>query len=142
MRLQEHLARHQLADLFLDTLPVNAHTTASDALWAGLPVVTCAGRAFIGRVAGSLLRAAELPALVTSTLEDYEAMALRLATDRATLRNLRDRLARTRLSVPLFDTARYVRNIEAAYAHMFRLCAEERAPEAFAVADLPGRGAT
>ena len=75
----EHLARHRLADLFLDTLPYNAHTTASDALWAGLPVLTCAGHTFAGRVAGSLLRAVGLPELVTHSLHDYETLALKLA---------------------------------------------------------------
>ena len=123
---------------FLDTLPVNAHTTASDALWAGLPVVTCAGRAFIGRVAGSLLQAVGLPELVTHTLGDYEALALRLATDATLLRDLRDRLDRNRLTAPLFDSERYARNIEAAYAHMARLCAAGRQPQAFAVSDLVG----
>ena len=81
MKLADHLARHRLADLFLDTLPYNAHTTASDALWAGLPVVTCQGNAFAGRVAASLLKAVGLPELVTHNLADYEALALRLATD-------------------------------------------------------------
>ena len=138
LRMQEHLARHRLADLFLDTLPVNAHTTASDALWAGLPVLTCAGRAFIGRVAGSLLQAVGLPELITHTLGDYEALALRLATDATMLRDLRDRLDHNRLTAPLFDSERYARNIEAAYAHMARLCAAGRQPEAFAVSDLAG----
>src|SRR3954454_21102221 len=71
----EHLGRHRLADLFLDTLPYNAHTTASDALWAGLPVLTCTGDTFAGRVAGSLLRAAGLGELITTSLEEYEALA-------------------------------------------------------------------
>src|SRR5262249_19050016 len=79
MKLEDHLARHRLADLFLDTLPCNAHTTASDALWAGLPVVTCMGKAFAGRVAASLLHAIGLPELVTSSMADYEALALALA---------------------------------------------------------------
>ena len=127
LRMQEHLARHRLADLFLDTLPVNAHTTASDALWAGLPVLTCAGQAFIGRVAGSLLQAVGLPELITHTLGDYEALALRLATDAPMLRDLRDRLDRNRLTAPLFDSERYARNLEAAYAHMVRLRAAGRA---------------
>jgi protein O-GlcNAc transferase len=136
LRMQEHLARHGLADLFLDTLPVNAHTTASDALWAGLPVLTCAGPAFIGRVAGSLLQAVGLPELIVHTLADYEALALRLATDATMLRELRDRLDRNRLTAPLFDSERYARNIEAAYTHMVRLHAAGRPPEAFAVSDL------
>src|SRR5262249_6018157 len=81
LRLPDHLARHRLADLFLDTLPYNAHTTARDALWAGLPLVTCCGKAFAGRVGGSLLRAIGLPELITHSLEEYEAVALRLASD-------------------------------------------------------------
>jgi len=137
LRMEEHLARHRLADLFLDTLPVNAHTTASDALWAGLPVVTCAGDAFVGRVAGSLLHAMGLPELVTHTLADYEALALRLATHPAMLADVRDRLGRNRLAAPLFDSARYTSNIEAAYTHMARLSAAGRQPEAFSVCDLP-----
>ena len=137
LRMQEHLARQRLADLFLDTVPVNAHTTASDALWAGLPVLTCVGNAFIGRVAGSLLQAVGLPELITVSLCDYEALALRLAEDGTLLRGLRDRLERNRLTTPLFDSERYARNIEAAYAHMARLSAAGRPPEAFAVADLP-----
>jgi protein O-GlcNAc transferase len=136
LRLQEHLARYRLADLFLDTLPINAHTTASDALWAGLPVLTCMGQAFAGRVAGSLLAAILLPELIAGTLAEYEAMALRLAGDRAMLQGLRERLQRNRLTAPLFDSERYARNIEAAFAHMARVSAEGRPPEAFAVADL------
>ena len=93
MPLEDHLARHRLADLFLDTLPYNAHTTASDALWTGLPVVTCQGNAFAGRVAASLLNAVGLPELVTHSLADYEALALRLATDAAMLQTVRDKLA-------------------------------------------------
>ena len=81
----EHLARHRLADLFLDAYPCGAHTTASDALWAGLPVLTCAGRSFVSRVAGSLLHAVGLPELVTSSLADYESLALAFARDSAAL---------------------------------------------------------
>lgn len=137
LRMEEHLARYRLADLFLDTLPYNAHTTASDALWVGLPVVTCAGETFAGRVAGSLLHAIGLPELVTHTLADYEALALRLARDPAALGALRDRLERNRLITPLFDTERYARNMEAAYMHMVRLRASGQQPQAFAVTDLP-----
>ena len=96
MDLAEHLARHRAADLFLDTLPYNAHTTASDALWAGLPVVTCAGRSFAARVAGSLLHAVGLPELVTTSLAEYEALALALARDPGRLAELRERLGRNR----------------------------------------------
>ncbi|MCD6040438.1 MAG: tetratricopeptide repeat protein [Burkholderiales bacterium] len=115
----EHLARHRLADLFLDTLPYNAHTTTSDALWAGLPVLTCRGTTFAGRVAAGLLGAAGLPELVTARLADYEARALELARDRHTLALLRDKLARNRLACPLFDNERACRNIEAAYLRMW-----------------------
>jgi predicted O-linked N-acetylglucosamine transferase (SPINDLY family) len=118
-KLEDHLARHRLADLFLDTLPYNAHTTASDALWAGLPVVTCLGRAFAGRVSASLLNAIGLPELVTQNLADYEALALRLATDPAALKAARAKLAGNRATHPLFDTDRFRRNIEAAYLRMW-----------------------
>lgn len=114
----QHLARHQLADLFLDTLPYNAHTTCSDALWAGLPVVTCYGAAFHGRVAASLLKAVGLPELVTMRPEDYEARALDLARNPALLRATRDKLQRNRLTAPLYDSERFRKNIEAAYEAM------------------------
>jgi protein O-GlcNAc transferase len=105
--------------LFVDTLPYNAHTTASDALWAGLPLVACAGGTFAGRVAGSLLRAIGLPELVTVSLEEYEGLALRLARDGDLLAGLRARLARNKWTHPLFDTERFARNIEAAYRQMW-----------------------
>jgi predicted O-linked N-acetylglucosamine transferase (SPINDLY family) len=117
--LPDHLARHRLADLFLDTLPVNGHTTTSDALWAGLPVLTCAGNTFVSRVAGSLLHAVGLPDLVTFSLEDYEALARDLARDTARLAALRQRLATNRDIAPLFDSARYTRNLEALYHRMW-----------------------
>jgi predicted O-linked N-acetylglucosamine transferase (SPINDLY family) len=129
----DHLARHRLADLFLDTLPFNAHTTASDALWAGLPLLTCAGNTFAGRVAGSMLHAVGLGELVTTSLEEYEALALRLARDVELLRGLRERLAHNRLSYPLFDTRRYARNLEAAYRRMWETSTAGRAPAAFSV---------
>jgi predicted O-linked N-acetylglucosamine transferase (SPINDLY family) len=118
-KLEDHLARHRLADLFLDTLPYNAHTTASDALWTGLPVVTCQGNAFAGRVAASLLKAVGLPELVTQNLADYEALALRLAGDPAMLQGIRATLEANRLDHPLFDTDRFRRGIEAAYQRMW-----------------------
>jgi protein O-GlcNAc transferase len=132
----EHLARHRLADLFLDTLPVNAHTTASDALWAGLPVLTCRGRAFIGRVAASVLAAAGLPELITDDLADYEALALKLAREPATLADLRRKLADNRDRCALFDTDRFRRHIEAAYVTMHQAWLEGRAPESFDVAPI------
>ena len=131
-----HLARHRLADLFVDTLPYNAHTTASDALWAGLPVLTCTGTAFPGRVAGSLLRAAGLPELVTASLAEYEALALRLATTPSLLAGYRARLAAQRASCPLFDTDRFRRHIEAAYVEMVARQRRGEAPAAFAVAPI------
>lgn len=113
--LPQHLARHAAADLFLDTLPCNAHTTASDALWAGLPVLTCQGQTFTGRVAASLARAAGLGELVTDSLEAYEAAALALAQHPEKLGVLRSRLAANRRTCALFDTARFTRHLENAY---------------------------
>lgn len=115
-----HLARHQLADLFLDTLPYNAHTTAVDALQAGLPVITRLGEAFPGRIAASHLTAAGLPELVTTSAADYEALALALARDPARLKAIRDTLKANRKSAPLFDMARFTHNIEAAYEAMLK----------------------
>jgi predicted O-linked N-acetylglucosamine transferase (SPINDLY family) len=117
--LDRHLARHRLADLFLDNFPVNAHTTASDALWAGLPLVTLRGETFVSRVAASLLTTVGLPELITDTLADYEALALKLATTPAMLAGLRGRLAAVRLTTPLFDTDRFRRHIESAYLTIY-----------------------
>jgi predicted O-linked N-acetylglucosamine transferase (SPINDLY family) len=114
----EHLARHRCADLFLDTLPYGAHTTASDALWAGLPVVTCVGQTFAGRVGASLLNAVGLPETIAATAEAYEELAIALAKNPSRLADLKARLACHRLTTPLFDTAGFTRNIEAAYAAM------------------------
>ena len=121
---EDHLARHCLADVFLDTLPCNAHTSASDALWSGVPVVTCAGRSFPARVAGSLLRAVGLQELVAGSLEDYEALALGLARDSERLAAIKDRLLRARARLPLFDTPLFCRHLEQAYG---RMCATYRA---------------
>jgi predicted O-linked N-acetylglucosamine transferase (SPINDLY family) len=118
--LEEHLARHALADLFLDTLPYGAHATAADALWAGLPVLTQLGEVFAGRVGASLLTAAGLPELITRTPEDYEATALALARDPGRLRDLREKLAANRATAPLFDTVRFTRGLEAAYETMLK----------------------
>jgi len=137
--MPEHLARQRLADLFLDTLPYNAHTTASDALWAGLPVLTCAGRSFAARVAGSLLLAIGLSELITHDLAEYEALALKLAREPGLLAGLRERLARSRLSAPLFDCERYARHLEAAYEEMWRIWQGGEAPRHIAVAQLPAR---
>lgn len=134
--LEDHLARQRLADVFLDTLPYNAHTTASDALWAGLPVVTCTGTTFAGRVAGSLLYAIGLPELVTSTLEEYEALARKLATEKVLLKGIKEKLARNRDSMPLFDTSRLRRHIEAAYTTMWEIHQRGEKPRSFAVSRL------
>jgi predicted O-linked N-acetylglucosamine transferase (SPINDLY family) len=135
-QLDEHLARHRCADLFLDTLPCNAHTTASDALWAGLPVLTCLGTTFAGRVAASLLEATGLPDLIAHDLAGYEERALTLATTPALLGELRERLARNRDSCALFDTARYCRHLESAYVTMWQRHLRGEAPQAFSVTAL------
>jgi predicted O-linked N-acetylglucosamine transferase (SPINDLY family) len=115
---EKHLARQRLADLFLDTLPYNAHTTASDALWAGLPIVTTPGQSFPARVAASILKAAGLPELVAEDLTAYEALALKLARDPQALAAVREKMRANRNNMPLFDTARFTRNLEAAYLAM------------------------
>jgi protein O-GlcNAc transferase len=129
----EHLARHRAADLFLDTLPYNAHTTASDALWTGLPVLTCLGETFVGRVAASLLYAIGLPELITTTMADYEYTAIDLATDPNRLAAIRAKLAANRLTAPLFDTRRFTQNIEAAYAAMHARHRAGLAPDLIAI---------
>jgi protein O-GlcNAc transferase len=129
----EHLARHRLADLFLDTLPYNAHTTASDALWAGLPLLTCQGTTFAGRVGASLLKAVGLPELVARSLGEYEALAFRLATNPAELKALRDKLARNRTTHPLFDTQRFCGNLETAYRRMWDTYQRGDLPASFEV---------
>jgi predicted O-linked N-acetylglucosamine transferase (SPINDLY family) len=134
----EHLARHRLADLFLDTLPYGAHTTASDALWAGLPVLTCKGDTFPGRVAASLLYAIGLPELVTESLTEYETRALDLAGDPASLGKVKSKLERNRDTHPLFDTAGHTRALESAYKTMMERHWRGRLPEAFAVEGADG----
>ena len=136
--LADHLSRHRQADLFLDTLPYNAHTTASDALWAGVPVLTCLGETFAGRVAASLLKAIELPELITTSLENYEALALKLAREPSFLGAVKVKLARHRDSHPLFDTARFTRHIEAAYTTMWQRYQRGDPPKAFAVDERHG----
>ena len=131
-----HLARIKLADLFLDSLPYNAHTTASDALWAGLPLLTCRGKAFPGRVAASLLEAVGLPELVTASLEEYQALALRLAGDPDALSSIRQKLAHNRLTTPLFDTDRFRRHIEAAYTAMWETFQSGEKARGFSVAPV------
>jgi len=118
--VEDHLARYRLADLFLDTHPYNAHTTAADALLAGLPVLTCMGKAFPARVAGSLLHAIGLPQMITHSLDGYEALAVRYAQDQALRESIRAQLATNRQTHPLFDTESFCRNLEASYIAMWR----------------------
>lgn len=127
--ITEHMDRLQCADLFLDTLPYNAHTTASDALWAGVPVVTCPGQAFQARVAGSLLHAIGLPELVATSLADYEAIASRIANDPSAHQALRNKLRRNVSTTALFDTARFTKDLEAAYEAMWRRWCQGLGPE-------------
>ena len=117
--LPEHLARHRQADLFLDTFPCNAHTTTSDALWAGLPVLTLMGESFASRVAASLLNAIGLPELITSTQQEYEALAIELAQNPQKLIEIKLKLAKNRLTAPLFDTPLFTKNLEATYIKMY-----------------------
>jgi predicted O-linked N-acetylglucosamine transferase (SPINDLY family) len=131
----DHLARQPLADLVLDTLPYGAHTTASDALWMGVPVLTKIGTTFAGRVAASLLRAAGLPELVTESYDEFEDLAVALAQDREKLANLKAGLKRDRGTAPLFDTQSVTRHLEAIYSEMLRRHQEGRAPEPFAIDD-------
>lgn len=130
-----HLARHKHADLFLDTFNYNAHTTVSDALWAGLPVVTKAGRQFAARVAASLLSAVGLPELITETEAEYEAKILELATRPQRLQEIRERLWRNRSTQPLFDTKRYTRNFEAGLQRAYDLYFEGKDPADITISD-------
>ena len=132
--MDEHLARHTLADLYLDTLPYNAHSTICDALWAGVPAITCAGRSFPARVAASALTAVGLPELITRSLADYERKALELARHPERLVELRGRLASQRTSAPLFDTGRFTRHLEIAYLTMCERAASGESPRGFVVA--------
>lgn len=137
MPLSDHLARHLLADLFLDTLPYNAHTTASDALWAGLPVLTCLGPTFAGKVAASLLRAIHLPQLIETTLGGYEQLAVDLAVHPESLAEIRRELKQNRLATPLFDTKLFTRHIEAAYAAVHARHQAGMAPDHIAIPSSP-----
>ncbi len=133
LSLPEHLARHQLADLFLDTFPYNAHSTASDALWVGCPVLTMSGKTFASRVAGSLLQTLALPELITTTIDDYRAMALRIAQDFKLLADLKSRLDANRKSSPLFDGAHFARNLEQAYTTIQAIYSAGEKPRSFVV---------
>ncbi len=132
-RIEDHLARHRSADLALDTLPYNGHTTSCDALWAGLPVLTCLGTAFPGRAAASALNAIGLPELITHSLEEYESLALGLARNPQRLAEIKSKLARNRGTYPLFDTDRFRRHIEAAYTTMWERYQRGEPPASFAV---------
>lgn len=132
----EHLARHSCADLFLDTLHYNAHTTAADALWAGLPVLTCPGRTMASRIGASAVRAAGLPELVAPDCAAYEEIAFRLALRPEELIALRERLERNRMTCTLFDTARRVRELDMAFVAMWERHAAGSPPESFALPDL------
>ncbi len=136
LALPDHLARHRLADLFLDTLPCNAHTTASDALWAGLPVLTCLGDTFAGRVAASLLYAIQLPDLVASSLDEYVELAIGLAANQDKLRKIRQALKVNRTESPLFNPALFVCHIEAAYNTMYERYQNGEQPDHFYVSDV------
>jgi predicted O-linked N-acetylglucosamine transferase (SPINDLY family) len=131
--IAEHLARLSCADLFLDTLPYNAHSTACDALWAGVPVITCAGQSFASRVAASALTAAGLSDLITGNLAQYELRALELARNPGQLQVLRARLAAGRTNAPLFDTVRYIRHLESAYRTMHERAVQGMPPRGFSV---------
>jgi protein O-GlcNAc transferase len=129
IQLDEHLARHRLADLFLDTLPYNAHTTTSDALWAGLPVLTCTGQSFASRVAASLLDAIGLPEMITHNIYDYEKKALELANNPLLLAQIKSKLASNRLTTPLFNTQLFTQHIESAYLQMYQLQQNNLSPQ-------------
>jgi predicted O-linked N-acetylglucosamine transferase (SPINDLY family) len=131
--LPEHLARHRQANLFLDTFPYNAHTTTSDALWVGLPVLTLMGQSFASRVAASLLNAIGLPELITFTQKEYEALAIELATNPKKLVDIKLKLARNRLNAPLFDTPLFTKNLEAAYIKMMEQYQADLQPDHIAI---------
>ena len=124
----EHLARLRLADLFIDTFNINAHTTASDALWAGVPVITKLGKGFAARVAGSLLTAIDLPELITETEKDYESLILKLATNPKQLIEVKEKLAFNLLSKPLFNTELFTRHLENGYQQAYDRYFDDKKP--------------
>jgi predicted O-linked N-acetylglucosamine transferase (SPINDLY family) len=142
MHADLHLARQRLADLFLDTLPYNAHTTASDALWVGLPVLTRAGETFASRVAASLLRAVGLPELIAATVSEYEELAVELARDPQRLQAFRQRLHQNHTTVPLFDCQAFSRHLEAAYIAIYQRYHAGIAPDHIQIPRLPISDAT
>ena len=135
----EHLARLKLADLFVDTYTYNAHTTSSDALWAGVPVITCPADAFAGRVAASLLKAIGLPELICADVDAYQRSAIELALDPKKLAGIRSKLAANRLAYPLFDTGRFTRNFERALEAMWQIHTSGASPQSFAIEAASGQ---
>jgi predicted O-linked N-acetylglucosamine transferase (SPINDLY family) len=129
----EHIARHRLADLFLDTMPFSGHSTAIESLWAGLPLITCTGNCFASRVSASALAAVGMPELAAASLADYKALALRLVRDPALLASYRGRLDAGRAAFPLFDQAGLCRALETAYEKMTALARAGEKPQAFTV---------
>jgi predicted O-linked N-acetylglucosamine transferase (SPINDLY family) len=136
LSMEEHLARHCMADLFLDTLPYNAHTTASDALWAGIPVLTCMGKSFAGKVAASLLNAIDLPELITYNEQEYEAKAVQLATDPQVLNSLKTRLSLNKTTSSLFDIAQFTGHFEAALSNMYAVYQSGEAIDHIVIQDI------
>jgi len=127
--MADHLSRYAMADLFLDTHPYNAHTTALDSLKAGVPVLTLKGQSFASRVAASLLNAIGLPELITSTQEEYEVLAIDLATNPHKLADIKLKLAKNRLTTPLFDTPLFTKNLEVAYSKMYERYQDDLQPD-------------
>ncbi len=127
--MADHLSRYALADLFLDTHPYNAHTTALDSLKAGVPILTLMGQSFASRVAASLLNAIGLPELITNTQEEYEALAIELAMNPQKLADIKLKLAHTRLTTPLFDTPLFTKNLESAYTKMYERYQNDLGPD-------------
>ena len=133
--LAEHLSRQGLADLFLDTWPYGAHTSASDALWAGLPLLTCVGESFASRVAASLLTALDLPELIANSPAEYEQLAIELAKNVVKFQSIKDRLLTNRHSAPLFQTTVTVRHIETAYTTIVERVRRNLAPQSISIRD-------
>ena len=129
MVLDKHLARHKVADLFLDTFPYTAHTTCSDALWAGLPVLTCTGESFASRVSASLLNAIGLSELATHTNKEYEDMAIELANNPIRLKEIKNKLEKNKLEKPLFNTKLFTKHIESAYTEMHKKYIKNEKPD-------------
>lgn len=138
-KIEDHLARYRMADLFLDTTPYNAHSTTSDVLRAGLPVLTCRGKSFAGRVAAGLLMVVDLPEMITDTLEEYESLALRLALNRDLLHGIREKLQKNLESTSLYDTAQYCRNLELAYREMWQINQRGLPPEHINISNVQAK---